>query len=144
MSDGVLLSVPLFLGPNGIFDATWKLNTAPMTLLKIVTASKTSEQLCAIFHSFMTDNAIVGSEKVKIHTVTSDNETSVARCVDLLTNFVGSVRCVVQTSALCVNDVIENDPPWQRQMDHVSSATTKLSLRCLAPLVFYMSCLKHF
>ena len=41
--------------------------------------------------------------------ITSDNDRSVSLSVAILTNYVGSVRCVVHTLALCVNDVLSDD-----------------------------------
>lgn len=66
---------------------------------------------------------MVGYSKIRIYKVTSDNEESVARAMDLLNNHFGSVRCVVNTLALFVNDVFEPDTLWQRYMDHVNKVT---------------------
>lgn len=53
----------------------------------------------------------IGSEQIDIKTITSDEETSLALACDLLTIYVGSVRCVVNTLTLCVNDVFTDGSP---------------------------------
>ena len=104
-------------------DDSWRLCSIPITTLNTGTASKSAEQLRSIVDCVLRNSVIIGSEKISIHTITSDNEPSVALGVDLLTNYVGSVRCVVHTLALCVNDVFTDDAPWQRYMDVVNNVT---------------------
>ena len=62
-----------------------------------------------------------------MHTATSDNEAATALGVDLLTNFVGSIRCVVHTLSLVVNDVFESGTVWKKYLDHVNKVTTYFS-----------------
>lgn len=104
-------------------DDSWRLCSIPITTLNTGTASKSAEQLRSIVDCVLKNSTIIGSDKISIHTITSDNEPSVALGVDLLTNYVGSVRCVVHTLALCVNDVFSDDAPWQRYMDVVNNVT---------------------
>ena len=53
----------------------------------------------------MSSNLIVGSDDIRVHTATTDNEPATALAVDLFTNYVGSVRCIVHTLSLAVNEV---------------------------------------
>ena len=54
---------------------------------------------------------------------TSDNEGAAALSVDLVTNFVGSVRCTVHTLALVVNDVFVEGTEWQHYMNIANKIT---------------------
>ena len=105
-------------------DEAWKLKCLPIAALDTGTACKSSEQLRAIVEEILKESSVVGSDRITVHTITSDNEPSMARAVDLLTNYVGSVRCIVHTLALCVNDVFQPDSPWQKYMDHVNRVTS--------------------
>lgn len=105
-------------------DATWKLQCIPVASVNIGDASKSSNQLCAILEDVVKHNMIIGSDNISIHTVTTDNESATALAADLMTNFVGSVRCVVHTIALVVNDVFTADSNWQKYLDIVNETTT--------------------
>eukprot|EP00171_Calliarthron_tuberculosum_P001466 IDg1466t1 len=85
-------------------DGSWKLQTIPVTTLHLGTASKTGEQLRCIVEELLQQSSIIGSDKIRVHTATSDNEASAALAVDLLTNYVGSVRCIVHSMALVMKD----------------------------------------
>lgn len=61
---------------------------------------------------------------MSIQKIKSDKEDAVVLAFDLLTNFVGSVRCVFQTLTLCVNDVFKWDNPWKQYMEHVNKVTS--------------------
>lgn len=104
-------------------DDDWRLRCIPISALNTGTASKSGEQLRCIVNEIMSESEIIGSDAIRIHTVTSDNEASVKLACDLLTNYVGSVRCVVHTLALCVNGVFEAGKPWQNYLNHVNKVT---------------------
>ena len=71
----------------------------------------------------MQHKPIVSSSKIRVHIASTDNEAATARAVDLFTNFVGSVRCVVHTVALAVNDLFTPTSAWQKFMDVVNQVT---------------------
>lgn len=105
-------------------DDNWRMKSIPIAMLNTGTASKSAEQLRSIMEEIIRDNSIIGADCIRVHAVTSDNEAAVALSCDLLTNFVGSVRCVVHTIALAVNDVFKDGTPWQLYMEHVNKVTT--------------------
>lgn len=100
------------------------MNCVPIATLNMGMVSKTGQQLRCIIQEILEQNTIVGSDDVRVHTATNDNEASTALAVDLLTNFVGSVRCVVHTLALAVSDVFETGTVWKKHFDHVNKVTT--------------------
>lgn len=53
----------------------------------------------------MQSNPVAGSEIVRVRTATSDNETASALEIDLFKYYDWSVRCVVHSPALVVNNV---------------------------------------
>ena len=90
----------------------------PVATLNMGMVSKTGQQLRCIIHEILEQNPIVGSDDVRVHTATSDNEESTALGVDLLTNCVGSVRCVGHTLALAVMTF------WKPEQCGISTTTT--------------------
>lgn len=76
-----------------------------MQYSKIAYASKSGSHLFAILEEIVYQNPIVGSDMICIHKATSENEPTTAIAMDLLTNFVGSIRCVVHTLDLVAKDV---------------------------------------
>lgn len=117
-------------------DDAWRLKCIPVCMLNTGTASKSGEQVCSIVTEVLKQNLVIGSEKISIHTITSDNEASVALACDLLTNYVGSVRCVVHTLALCVNDVFTDGTTWQTYMDHVNKVTSYFNYHAKSNVLF--------
>ena len=105
-------------------DSSWRLKSMPIATRNIGTASKSAVQTCAILEDVMQHNPVVGSADIRVHTATTDNEAATARAADLYTNFVGSVRCVVHTIALAVNDVFTPESPWKMYMDVVNQVTS--------------------
>lgn len=71
----------------------------------------------------MQNNPVVGSESIRVHTATSGNEAATAMEMELLTNYVGSVLCVVHTLALVVEDVFKPETEWQKLMNVVNKTT---------------------
>lgn len=69
-------------------------------------------------------DAIVESEQIRVRTVTTDNEGTTRMSADLLANFVGSVRCVIHTSELCVKDCLDPDLAWKKYSKKVNAMTT--------------------
>lgn len=117
-------------------DDTWRLKCIPICMLNTATASKSAEQLRSIVTEVLKNSPVVGSDKVRVHTATSDNEPAVGLACDLLTNFVGSVRCVVHTMALCVNDVFTESSPWQKYMNHINKVTSFFNYHTKANILF--------
>lgn len=105
-------------------DKQWNMRCVPIATLNMGLASKTGQQLRYIMQEILEQNPIVGADDVCVHTGTSDNDAATALAVDLLTNYVGSVRCVVHTLALAVNDVFEHGTVWKLYLDHVNKVTT--------------------
>lgn len=85
--------------------------------------SKSAEQVRSIVKKVLKYRPIICSEKLRVHTITSDYETSVVLAVQLLTNYVGSVRCVAISLALCVNEDFLPDAHWQMYMELVEKVT---------------------
>ena len=104
-------------------DDAWRLRSVPIAILNTRSASESGEQLRCIVDEVLRHSNIVGSDSLRIHTITSDNQASVKIACDLLTNHVGSVRCVVHTLALCVNDAFKEGEPWQLYLEHVNKVT---------------------
>ena len=105
-------------------DEQWALRSVPIASINMSTCRKTVSQLCEIMEEILAQSEIVGSDDVSSFTVTTDNEGAAALSADILTNFVGSVRCVVHSLALCVNAVFKQTTAWQKLMDHVNKVTT--------------------
>lgn len=105
-------------------DSAWRLRTVPIATRFLGDASKTGLQLCAVLEDVLHNSPVVGSDKIKVHTCTTDNEAAAARAADLLTNFVGSIRCVVHTISLAVQDGFTPQSPWQKYLDVVNQVTT--------------------
>lgn len=61
--------------------------------------------------------------EIGIHTIPSDKEAFVAHAVDMLTDYVGFVWCVVQIFAFVVNDVLDAFWSWQKYIDHINERT---------------------
>lgn len=87
----------------------------------VVEASQNGRQLRAIIKTIITQNSIVGSDNVRVFSATTDNEPATALGADLLTNGVGSVRCVVHT---VINDVVFEVHSWNKYMAHVENVTS--------------------
>lgn len=107
---------------NYVYES-WRLNNVPICTLNTNNASKSGEKLRYIVEEFLKNSSVIGSNKISIKTINTENEASVGHDADLLTNFVGSVRCVVIALDLFVNDVFEQDELWQKYMNHVNMVT---------------------
>lgn len=105
-------------------DEKWNLQSIRISTLNTGGASKSGMQLCHIMEEVLIQSPILGSEKVRVFTGTSDNEPATTLGVDLLTNYVGSIRCTVHTIALAINDVFKEGTAWKKYMDHVNKVTT--------------------
>ena len=121
------LGTPILGVTWSFIDDAWRLRSVPISMLNIGGVPKTAEQLRSIVTEILKHSLVVGSENIRIHTITSDNEPATALACDLLTNFVGSVRCVVHSLALCVNDVFAEGSAWQQYMNHVNKITSYLN-----------------
>lgn len=75
----------------------------------------------------LSKNKIIGSNRMKVFAATSANEAAAVLGVDLLTNFVGTVRCVVQTLALFVRAVFKIDNSWKRYLNPVNNILSYLN-----------------
>lgn len=67
-------------------DSNWNRKSVPNTTLHTGAASKSGEKVRSIVEKFLDNNDIIGSENISIHTITSEDEPSMALGVDLLTN----------------------------------------------------------
>lgn len=84
----------------------------------------------------MQNNAVGGSKSNCVYTPTSDNEAATAKAMDLFTNYDGSVRCVVHTIALVVNDVTKPVIEWQKLVNIVNKTTTYFRTHSKANMKF--------
>lgn len=114
-----------------IFGVTWhfideerSLKSVLIVNLKTRTACKYAEKLRCIVDEVLLNRTIIYSDVISIHNVTSDKEAAVALSCDLLTNYVGSVHCIVHRLSLCVNDIFQPGKPWKKYMDHVNKSTS--------------------
>eukprot|EP00178_Gracilaria_changii_P018359 TRINITY_DN5240_c0_g1_i1.p1 TRINITY_DN5240_c0_g1~~TRINITY_DN5240_c0_g1_i1.p1 ORF type:complete len:324 (-),score=45.96 TRINITY_DN5240_c0_g1_i1:1162-2133(-) len=96
----------------------------PIAILNMTTAVKTGQQMRCVIEEVLEQSPIVGADDIRVYTATSHNEAATALAVDLLTNFVGSVRCVVHTLALAVNNVFEDGTVWSKYLQHGNKVTT--------------------
>lgn len=117
-------------------DTDWRLRCIPIAALNLGDAAKKGKALCALIESVMSNNIIVGSDNIRVHTATTDNEPATALAVDLFTNYVGSVRCAAHTLALAVNDVFQTGTQWQKYMDTVNSVTSYFNQNQKAYMLF--------
>lgn len=130
------LGTPILGITWNFIDSSWCLKCIPICMLNTGTASKSAEQLRSIVTELLKQSMIVGSDNIRIHTATSDNEPAVGLACDLFTNFSGSVRCVVHTLALCVNDVFTTTSPWKAYMTHINKVTSYFNFHTKANLLF--------
>ena len=105
-------------------DSDWNLKSIPLCSLNIRLSNKTGTQLCSIMEEVLRSRKIVGSESITVNTVTTDNEAAVSKSADLLTNYVGSVRCVVHSLALTINDVFKEGKNWTLHVEEVNKVTS--------------------
>lgn len=117
------LGAPILGVTSNYVDKDWSLKCIPIASLNIGDASKSSIQLRALLDEIVRENEIIGSDNIRIHKVTTDNEPAGALAVDLFTNFVGAVRCVVHTLTLSVNDVFVIGTPWKKHLEIVNRVT---------------------
>lgn len=61
----------------------------------------------------MAQSTNIGSDNIKVYTATSNTEGAAALKVDMLTNYLVLIRCVVHTVALCVKEVFNRGILWQ-------------------------------
>lgn len=104
-------------------DSSWKLRIIPIATQNVADASKNGTQICAVMEQAMPHNIVVGSQTIREHTATSDNEHVTALATDLYTNDVCVVRCVVHTVAQAVNDVFQPGKACQKYMDVINLVT---------------------
>lgn len=91
-------------------DGEWRSRSVRIATLNLSIDSKSGEQLRCIAENILKNSATIGSDTIRTHTVTSDKDPSVKLACNLLKNYVGSVRFVVHTLALCVNSVLRSEP----------------------------------
>lgn len=115
MLDGWIaaLQAPVLGITWNFIDERRRFKCLSLTTLNTHTDCNSSDKLRSIFQGVLESNMIVGSNGKCVHHITSDKEPSVALAVDLLANYVGSVRCLVHTLALPVDEVIETYTPWK-------------------------------
>lgn len=120
----VALGAPVIGVTSHFVNTEWALESIPIATLDIGDASKNGRHLCAFLEEIVQSSPVVGSEIIRVHTATSDNEAATALAMDLFTNYVGSVRCVVHTLALVVNGVFTPGTEWQKLMNTVNKTKT--------------------
>ena len=118
------LGTPMLRMTWHCIDSQWNMYCVLVATLNIGMASQTGQQLRCIIQEILEQNPIVRSNDVRVHTATSDNEAAIALAVYLLTNDVCSVRCVVHTLALAINDIFETGTVWKKYLDHVNKVTS--------------------
>lgn len=89
-------------------DNDWRLRCIPIATMNIRDTLKNGNFLCTLIEAVMSNNLILGLDEIRLHIPTTDNEPATAFAVDLITNFVSSVRGIPHTLALSVNDVFQN------------------------------------
>lgn len=78
-------------------DSAWSLQSIPIATLDIGDTSKNCTQLCVILEENMHNNPVVGSESIRVHTVTSDNDAATSLETDFLQTM------LVQCAASCIH-----------------------------------------
>lgn len=107
---------------------SWTLKSIPIAKLYTGNAIKIGEQIRCIVEKVLDGSKVIGSAKIRIHTITSKNEPAIALVVALLTKFVRSVRCAVHTIELCFNDVcIDQNASWSSYLTFVNDANSYLN-----------------
>jgi hypothetical protein len=86
-------------------DSEWRLQAMPLGMLDIGAMYKNSDGLADVIRALLKGNPLVKDDFV-VHTITSDNEASVAKAVEIETDRVSTLRCVLHTLALAVKDVL--------------------------------------
>lgn len=86
-------------------DSNWKMRCVPIAILNMTTAVKTGQKMRCVIEKVLEQSPVVGSDDIRVYTAPSDNEAATALAVDLLTNFIGPVLCIVHILSLAVNEV---------------------------------------
>lgn len=69
-------------------DENRTLKCIPIAAVNTGTRQRSGKQLCSLLEDIVQHNIIIGSEDIRIHTVTTDNEPATCLAVDLMTNYV--------------------------------------------------------
>lgn len=72
----------------------------------------------------MSEQLIVGSGSIRIHSVTGKYEPATALALDLITNYVEGVRCTDHNVSVAASDVFKFDTPCQKHMYVVRKVTS--------------------
>lgn len=107
-------------------DIDWSFKSFSIGFVTKNTASKDSIQIHAKLAVVHRENEIINGEDETIYTETSDKKAATVLSDKLLTNFVGSVSCVVHTLLLAVNDVLTEES-WLSHVNNVRSYFNYLS-----------------
>ena len=110
-------------------DESWMLQSIPISILSLGSAKKTASLLKAIIDTLLHENNIVGDDHIKVFSATTDNEEAICLAADLLTHYMGSVRCIAHTLALVVKDVFADGTTWSKYLQHLNSVTTYFNRR---------------
>lgn len=87
------------------------------------TAVKTGKQTQCVIEEVLEQRPVTGSHYIRLYAAISDSKAATALAVDLVTHFLGSVRCAVLTWALTVNDVFKEETVRRKYLQHVNKAT---------------------
>lgn len=104
------------------------LKSVPVSTLNMGNAEETGELLRHFVDEVLKDREIIGSPKIRIQTISNDNEASKALYWYLMTNYVGSVLFLIHTTLIWVQDVFKKGTPWKAYMDHVDLETSFSSI----------------
>lgn len=86
-------------------EEAWIMRSLPMACRSIGMARKMEEQLFALRQDMRENHDVVGKKNILVHDATSDKKATAALSVDVLTNYVGSVRRVIHSLSLFVRNV---------------------------------------
>lgn len=99
-----------------IFGMIWHFSEDSCTFKSILiptlntrTARESAKRMCCISQNVLTENSVIASNKISIHTIKGDIEAAIALSCGLCTNVLGLARCVVHTITQSSSDVFEKE-----------------------------------
>lgn len=107
-----------------VCDKNWALKSVLVASINMQDCRKTGMQICVFLKEILHTSDIFWSDKVSVFISKTDNEACACLSVDVLTKYVGSVRCVVHSLALCVNYNFKIVTVWKRLMEFINDVKT--------------------
>lgn len=102
-------------------DESWALKFIPIAHLNPRNASRIGEQVSCIVDELLNKSTIIGYNKIQKHNITTENELTTALAVDLSTNYVWDIRCVVNTLTLCINHALQDQmSSWSSYLSFIN------------------------